>query len=247
MDTVHRYSSFEYKIIRRKRKTIGIKITHEGEVIITSPFNISEDSILNIVKKKEKWITNKLQLFSQRKIYKDREFKSGEKLLYIGKELELEIDNLNENKSFNLDNYNLNNDLVKILDKKVIVYIDVNKHNIEDVIRELIIRFYRMEAEKLLKKRTYYYSNIIGVSFNRITVKDQKTIWGSCSSRKNINYSYRLIMAPIDIIDYVVVHELCHLIHMDHSKAYWDKVESILPDYRDRKQWLKHYGNTLKV
>lgn len=247
MDRVHRYSSFEYKITRRKRKTIGIKITQEGEVIITSPFNISEESILNIVKKKEKWITNKLQLLSQQKSYKDREFKSGEKLLYIGKELELEIHNLNENKSLNLDDYNLNNDLVKILDKKVIVYIDVNKHNIEDIIRELVIRFYRMEAEKLLKERTYYYSNIIGVSFNRITVKDQKTIWGSCSSRKNINYSYRLIMAPIDIIDYVVVHELCHLIHMDHSKAYWGKVESILPDYRERKQWLKHYGNTLKV
>ncbi|MCH5138768.1 M48 family metallopeptidase [Clostridiaceae bacterium UIB06] len=243
MDRVHRYSSFEYKIIRRKRKTIGIKITQEGEVTITSPFNISEENILSIVKKKEKWIMNKLQLFSQQKSCKDRELKSGEKLLYIGKELELEIHNLNGNKFFNLGN----NNLIKILDKKVIVYIDVNKHNIEDVIRERIIRFYRMEAEKLLKERTYYYSNIIGVSFNRITVKDQKTIWGSCSSKKNINYSYRLIMAPIDIIDYVVVHELCHLIHMDHSKAYWEKVESILPDYRDRKQWLKHYGNTLKV
>lgn len=247
MDVVHRYSSFEYKVIRRKRKTIGIKITAEGEVIVTSPFNISEETILNIIKKKEKWIKSKLQLLSQHKSYKDRNFKSGEKLLYIGKELELEIRNLSSNKIGLLTDYSLNNNLVRISDEKVLVYVDDNKLNKGDIIRELIIKFYRIEAEKLLRERTSYYSKIIGVSLNKVTVKDQKTIWGSCSSKKNINYSYRLVMAPIDIIDYVVVHELCHLIHMDHSKEYWRSVELVLPDYKKRKLWLKNYGNTLRV
>lgn len=247
MDKVHKYSSFEYKIIRRRRKTIGIKITTEGEVIVTSPFNISEESIVSIVKKKEKWIKNKLQLLEQQASCKDRNFKSGEKLLYIGKELELEIHNLNRDKIIFLGEHNFNNNLVRIVDKKVIVYVNDNKHNTEDIIRDLIIKFYKIEAEKLLKERTLYYSKIIGVRPNKITIKDQKTIWGSCSSKKNINYSYRLIMAPNDIIDYVVVHELCHLIHMDHSKEYWRSVELILPDYTERKLWLKLYGNTLKV
>lgn len=244
MDVVHKFPSFEFRIIRRKRKTISIKITHEGEVIVTSPFNIREETLLSIIKKKEKWITNKLQLFRQQESIKDRNFRNGEKLLYLGKELELEINNLNKENHFKIDEYNLYDNLVRILDTKVIVYIDDNKENI---IRELIVKFYRIEAERLLKERTFYYSKIIGVNPNKITIKDQKTIWGSCSSKKNINYSYRIIMAPVDIIDYIVVHELCHLIHMNHSKEYWKSVESILPDYRDRKQWLKLYGNTLKI
>lgn len=247
MDVVRKYSSFEYKIIRKKRKTIGIKITAEGEVIVTSPFNISEEVILNIIKKKEKWIRSKLQLFEQQGSHKDRKFKSGEKLLYIGEELELEIHSLSRDKIQFLGDYNFSSDLVRIVAKKVIVYINDNKHNTEDIIRDLIIKCYKREAEKLLKERTLYYSKIIGVRPNKITIKDQKTIWGSCSSKKNINYSYRLIMAPIDIIDYVVVHELCHLIHMDHSKEYWRSVELILPDYAERRLWLKLYGNTLKV
>lgn len=247
MEKAYKYSSFEYKIIRKKRKTIGIKITAEGEVIVTSPFNTSEETILDIIKEKEKWIKDKLQLFAQHPGYKGRNFKSGEKFLYLGSELKLEIYNLNEDKIEVLGDYSFNNDLVRVLNEKVIVYIHDNKNNREDIIRDLIIKFYRIEAQKVLTERTSYYSKIIGVTLNKITIKDQKTVWGSCSSKKNINYSYRLIMAPIHIIDYLVIHELCHLIHMNHSKEYWKAVESVLPDYRERKQWLKSYGHTLKI
>lgn len=247
MEKVYKYSSFEYKIIRKKRKTIGIKITPEGEVIITSPFNVSEETILNIIKKKEKWITNKLQVFEQSPSYKSRNLKSGEKVLYLGRELELEICNLNKDSVETLDRYNLCKDVIKIQEEKVIVYVNDNKLNREDIVRELIIRLYRMGAERVLRERTSHFSKIIGIGPKRITIKDQKTVWGSCSSKGNINYSYRLIMAPIDILDYVVVHELCHLIHMNHSKEYWNTVELVLPDYRERKQWLKSYGHTLKL
>jgi Predicted metal-dependent hydrolase len=247
MNAMHKYSSFEYKIIRRKRKTIGIKITQDGEVIVTSPFNISEETILSIIKKKEKWIKSKLELLSRQETYKNKSFKDGEKLLYLGRELEVKIHKLNRDETELFDDYNFKHNLVRILDKKVLVYEYDNKLNTEDTIRELIIKFYKVEAEKILKERTDYYSRIIGIGPNKITIKDQKTIWGSCSSKKNINYSYRLVMAPIDIIDYVVVHELCHLIHMDHSKEYWRSVELILPDYQERKLWLKAYGSTLRV
>lgn len=241
MEKIYKYSSFQYKIIRRKRKTIGIKITPEGEVIITSPFNVSEETILNIIKKKEKWITDKLQLFKHHPSYKNRDFTNGDKILYVGGELKLETCNLNNNIKETLGNYEL-----KILDKKIIVYIN-NKYNREDIIREIIIKFYRTEAVKVLVDRTNYYSKIIGIGPKKITIKDQKTIWGSCSSKGNVNYNYRLIMAPVDIIDYVVVHELCHLVHMNHSKEYWKLVEKVLPDYRERREWLKSYGHTLKI
>lgn len=246
MERIYKYSSFEYKIVRRKRKTIGIKITTEGEVIITSPFSVSEETILNIVKKKEKWITDKIKLVNNHTFNEFRALMDGDKLSYLGKELSLEICYLNKNVGQVSETQNSNNTVVKVLDKKVIVYIN-NKYNKQDVIRESIIKFYKVEAERVLKQRTSYYSNTMTVNPNKITIKDQKTVWGSCSSRKNINYSYRLIMAPLDIIDYVVVHELCHLMHMNHSKEYWKTVEAILPDYIERKQWLKSYGHTLKI
>jgi predicted metal-dependent hydrolase len=247
MDKIYKYSSFEYRVIRKKRKTIGIRITAEGEVIITSPFNVREEIILNIIKKKEKWITDKLQLFKNQVHSKDRTFKDGGSILYFGKFLTIEICHSEKDISKCLSVYNFNKNAIEFLDEKVIVYINNNKYIRDDIIRENIIKCYRLEAKRILEQRTSYYSKIINVNIKKITIKDQKTIWGSCSSRGNINYNYRLVMAPISIIDYVVVHELCHLIHMNHSKDYWKTVESILPDYEERRQWLNYNGHTLRI
>ena len=113
MERIYKYSSFEYKIVRKKRKTIGIKITTEGEVIITSPFNVSEETILNIVKKKEKWITDKIKLFKNHPFNELKTFIDGDKLSYLGNELSLEICSLNKNSAKLSDTHNLNNRVVK--------------------------------------------------------------------------------------------------------------------------------------
>lgn len=103
------------------------------------------------------------------------------------------------------------------------------------------------EAEKreILEKiagRVYHYEKIMNLSANRITVKNQKTRWGSCSSKKNLNFNYKLAYMPQEILDYVVVHELAHLRHMNHSREFWALVEQYLPDYRQRRNWLKEHG-----
>lgn len=104
---------------------------------------------------------------------------------------------------------------------------------------------YRKKAEMILTERVHYYEPILGVKVNRIHIKDQKTRWGSCSSKKNVNLNWRLILAPQEVMDYVIIHELCHLIEMNHSRAFWELVESICPDYRERKQWLKENAGKL--
>ncbi|WP_133627269.1 M48 family metallopeptidase [Fonticella tunisiensis] len=81
----------------------------------------------------------------------------------------------------------------------------------------------------------------------RVVVKEQKSIWGSCSSRGNINFNWRLIMAPLSVIDYVVIHELCHLKHQDHSSKFWSLVEYVMPDYKEKKKWLRENGGRLKL
>lgn len=103
-------------------------------------------------------------------------------------------------------------------------------------------RSYREKARAILTDKTAYYGRLIGVTYNRIRVADQKTRWGSCSSRGTISYNWHLILLPENILDYVVVHELCHLLEMNHSPRFWSQVEKILPDYRERRNWLKKKG-----
>lgn len=136
---------------------------------------------------------------------------------------------------------------VELKKEKFYVYINpgILKKYRKDIINNSIERFYKAKAYGVLKERTEYYGSKIGYLPNKITVKSQRTLWGSCSSKKNINYNYRLIMAPINIIDYIVVHELCHLSHMNHSKDFWNMVEGIIGDYKERRNWLKENGSKL--
>lgn len=95
---------------------------------------------------------------------------------------------------------------------------------------------------KLIPQRVEYFARQVGVDYGRITIRNQKTRWGSCSSKGNLNFNCLLMLAPAEILDYVVVHELCHRKEMNHSKAFWAEVEKILPDYRESVKWLKEKG-----
>ena len=100
-------------------------------------------------------------------------------------------------------------------------------------------------ALMIIPERVRYYAQIMAVPFGRITIRNQRTRWGSCSSKGNLNFNCLLMLTPPHVMDYVVVHELCHLKQMNHSKAFWDLVESILPDYKKSKKWLKDNGAQL--
>lgn len=100
-------------------------------------------------------------------------------------------------------------------------------------------------AREALEQKLRYYAPKMGVTYGRISVKDQKTRWGSCSSEGNLNFNWRLIMAPPGVMDYVVVHELAHRKEMNHSRNFWKVVEEIMPDYQKYRKWLKENGNIL--
>lgn len=113
----------------------------------------------------------------------------------------------------------------------------------------MIVAALRKRAGEIIKSRVAYYAPKVGggVSYNRIAIKDTKTRWGSCSSKGNLNFSWRLVLAPEYVMDYVVIHELCHRVHMDHSKDFWKLVASVQPSYKISRDWLKMHGNELIV
>ena len=100
-------------------------------------------------------------------------------------------------------------------------------------------------ARDIFTRKTAYYARIMGVSYGRIAIREQKTRWGSCSSKGNLNFNWRLILAPEEVLDYVVVHELAHRREMNHSKAFYAIVGSVLPDYRQARRWLREHGDSL--
>ena len=114
----------------------------------------------------------------------------------------------------------------------------------EKLTREKVIALAE-EALKVIPARVEYFAKVIGVTYGKITIRNQKTRWGSCSSKGNLNFNCLLMMAPPEVLDYVVVHELCHRKQMNHSKAFWSEVEKVLPDYKEARKWLKEEGSQM--
>ncbi len=117
--------------------------------------------------------------------------------------------------------------------------------DLTDSQRTALEKRYIEAAREYFPKRVTYFLPLTGGCFQRITIRDQKTRWGSCSARGTLSFNWRLMLAPPAVLDYVVVHELCHLTHMNHSAAFWALVESVCPDYRIHRKWLKEHGQEL--
>ena len=107
------------------------------------------------------------------------------------------------------------------------------------------VKFLVTRAKRIIPQRVRYYADIMGVTYGRITIRMQKSRWGSCSGKGNLNFNCFLMRTPDEIIDYVVVHELCHLKEMNHSPLFWAEVEKILPDYKERRKWLKDHESEI--
>lgn len=152
--------------------------------------------------------------------------------LYRGKEYDLEIIKVSAKKR----------NSVELETDRLVVFSPVTK---PAVIQELVKKWYIRQAHMIFPVRVMHFLQFTGGEVKSIRIKDQKTRWGSCSSLNNLNFNWRLIMAPGEVLDYVVVHELCHLTHMNHSRDFWNMVEEIMPEYRLYRKWLKDNGNHL--
>ena len=234
-------TTIKYNVIRSDRKTVGLEVSIEDGVKIRAPEELSENEIEEVVEKKAEWILKKQDKLSDVKpAPTPKEFLSGEKLPYLGRRYRIKV-----KESDNVDQVK-----VKFYQGKfwIMVSKDVSDSDSRrELIRDEAIQWYRSHADQKIRERVKKYQEQIGEAPNLIKVKKQKKRWGSCSSKRNLNFNWKLIMAPMSVVDYIVVHELAHLKYPNHSKEFWQLVEAVIPNYEEKQEWLRVNGRKLEI
>jgi predicted metal-dependent hydrolase len=219
-----------YEIVRSGRNTADIVIERDGRVLVRAPEDVAPERIEDIVESKRYWIYKNLaewrDLNATRVV---REYRNGEGFLYLGRSYRLR--------------------LVARQEQPLLL-----KEGRFCLLRELVDRgeipaaqaafrdYYIARGLDRLTGRVAYFAPKVGVAPGRIAVRELGHRWASCSPAGNLAFHWKCMMAPATVIDYIVVHELCHFHHMDHTEGFWNEVDKVLPNYRERKEWLRRNG-----
>jgi predicted metal-dependent hydrolase len=212
------------KIIKsNKRKSFKIEIDNNAYITIKVPHYANRNDIEEFISNNIVWITNTMQKISNKSKF-IRKYEDNEFFLFLGQNIPLKIVNSNDNFHNFFFKYDGNN-----------FFINSNSINLANKYFE---KFYKTQAKKIIIPRVEDIARKLKINYNKIKITSATTRWGSCNSQGNVNFSWRLIMAPPIVIDYVIIHEFCHLFEFNHSKKFWELVEKIMPDYNIQKKWL---------
>lgn len=224
---------FVVEVIRTLRsKSVRVQV-NEGAVSIIVPTALPQARIEKLLNDKAGWIKEKLYLHQQAMPVGSKEFVSGEAFPYLGRNYRLRL----EVGAFQP---------VKLKHGRLLVTMP-GEQATPELVRNALVRWYRLQAEQRFVEKVKRYAKLIGVTPTAVGVKTFKARWGSCNVKGELLFHWKVILAPHRIVDYVVVHELCHLKHHDHSPAFWKSVEHVIPDYLECKEWLKLVGSRFDV
>ena len=221
------------EVLRSKRKTSVLHIVGD-ELQIRVPNRVRDRKIVEILETKERWIRNKVIQLQNQRITNKREFISGESFSLFGRNLYLKVLEGGKVGTQLIDDY-----LITTVRTSEIG--DLRKSRIKTYLE----KWYIHEAYQKLEEKVMRYSKIIRVFPREIKVRNYKTRWGSCDNKGRLTFNFHLIKAPHEIVDYVVIHELCHMIQPNHSKFFWNEVARFDPSFKNHKKWLKLNGADL--
>lgn len=221
------YSNIPYtlKKSRKRRRTISLQIGNKSELVIAAPYFTPISEINRFVQEKQNWISKAIQKHKEALIKnKSKEYIPGEMFYYLGE-------------SFPLETFFEQNE------RQGLVFWDnrfyLNAPDVAAKKREYFIRWYKRKAREYFTARVDFYSRELNLRAKSVKITSAEKRWGSCSEKDNLSFSFRLIMAPPNVIDYVIVHELMHIIEKNHSAKFWQLVESAMPQYKLHRRWFK--------
>jgi hypothetical protein len=218
----------DYQIKYSDRKTITITVERDRAIVVRAPKGTDRDKIHRLVESKKLWLYEKLksaQKYSSEKTVK--EFVSGETVLYLGKKYRLEIENSSEEN-------------IRFAGKFIVAAVSSEQAG------EVFRNWFKKQASGKIPVRVDQYAKNLGVQYNQVFISDLKYRWGSCTPKDNLNFNWRLIKAPMFVVDYVIVHELAHFLEPNHTARFWTIVENQVPKFRTAKEWLKENGALLE-
>jgi predicted metal-dependent hydrolase len=221
------YKDIEYSLVRSRRKTASIYIERDGHVSILVPDKLTDRQVEALLESKRKWIYKSLaewQDLNARRVH--REYVNGEGFLYLGRSYRLK----------------LVSDLAEpLMLKDGYFCLRTNNGSLPDA-DAAFKAFYRAKGAVRIPPRVAYYQAKMDVEPKAVKLLDLKHRWASCSPGGNLNFHWKCMMAPLTILDYIVVHELAHLVYPNHTKAFWNEVDKVMPDFQERKEWLRVNG-----
>jgi hypothetical protein len=222
-----------YHLIRSKkrRKTISLHIKEDGKIVIYTPYHTPRWEIEKFIKEKQSWIVEKISEKEKRTKEVEKTFHPGEKFLYLGEWYPLEMQEPRSKEP-----------PLKLVFGKFIL----NHDHVEEA-RALFGNWYKREAKEKITERVDYYSNRFQLFPEGIMITSARSRWGSCSRDNRLSFSWRIIMASLAVIDYILIHELVHIREKNHSKKFWNCLESVLPEYRKHRRWLRENGHLLQL
>lgn len=206
-----------------------MQITENGELVVKAPRWLPQFEINRFINSKERWIEKTLGKFAQRSADSIvHTFESGDQFYYLGQLYPLSLsEEYGSRVTFKQGFY--------------------TKSASKSEVKSKLVKWYKTKAKELLEIRLMTYAQQNDFSFSKMRISSAKTRWGSCTGKNVVSLNWKLIMMPQEIMDYVIVHELCHTVHHNHSKNFWHLVESITPDWKSKRKWLRENGGKYKI
>jgi len=223
------FDGFTAQLIRSRRKSAVINI-RDGIVAVRVPMRFPLTAIQSFVESKNAWIKRHLDQQQQVQAVNKRKFVDGERFNYIGKPYVLQTHLA---------------DIAHVEQQAESLHVSVPAIN-NKLIKDALTKWYREQAKGLLTDKVEQFKSSVDVQPEKLTIRSCKSRWGSCSSTGRLMFNWKIMMAPESVIDYLVVHELCHILEHNHSPRFWQQVERVLPNYRSPRKWLKDNGRYLQ-